>query len=341
MTTKRVRWGTVIGASGVALATAVGLTAPTAVASAAQVSQARVQATSIPGGYNISGKKVLLDIYDPESNSFFVPLENGAKAAASLFGLNLTIDFANNDDSTAVSQIKTAIASKYAAVIAKTPDAAVYNAACAVVKAGIPFIAVNQTYTGNCITTYIGQTEFSAGAEVASWMASNGLLKKGDKVFCPVETPQETYAIGRRAGVDSVLSKMGIANCSEIATGDDQAPAKSAMVEYLLGHKTTNVLIALGGTPLSEAVAATTAAGLHIPIGGFDLSFPSILTGLEKGQISVSINQEPYAQGFDSVQEIALFLKYGVAPFNINTSDNALITKANVGSLSSLVPNYQ
>ena len=113
------------------------------------------------------------------------------------------------------------------------------------------------------------------------------------------------------------------------------------MVEYLLGHKNTNALIALGGTPLSEAVAATTAAGLHIPIGGFDLSFPSILTGLENGSISVSINQEPYAQGFDSVQEVALDLKYGVAPFNINTSDNALITKANVGALASLVPNYQ
>jgi hypothetical protein len=65
------------------------------------------------------------------------------------------------------------------------------------------------------------------------------------------------------------------------------------------------------------------------------------LTGLENGSISVSINQEPYAQGFDSVQEIALYLKYGVALFNINTSDNALITKANVGALASLVPNYQ
>jgi simple sugar transport system substrate-binding protein len=299
-----------------------------------------VAQAGIPGGYNITGKKVLVDIYDPESNSFFVPLENGAKAAASLFGLNLNIEFADDDDSTAVSQIKTAIASGYAGVVAKTPDAAVAGAACAVVKANMPFIAVNQTYASPCIKTYIGQTEFAAGAEVASWMVTEGLIKKGDNVFCPVETPQETYAVGRRAGVDSVLGKLGI-TCSELGTGDDQAPAKSAMVEYLLGHKSTNALIALGGTPLSEAVAATTSVGLHIPIGGFDLSFPSILTGLENGSISVSINQEPYAQGFDSVQEIALYLKYGVAPFNINTSDNALITKANVGALASLVPNYQ
>ena len=340
MIAKRVKLGSVIGAIGVAAATAVALTAPSTVSAAPKPEVTRVAQAGIPGGYNIAGKKVLVDIYDPESNSFFVPLENGAKAAASRFGLNLNIEFAGNDDTTAVSQIKTAIASGYAGVIAKTPDAAVAGAACAVVKAGIPFIAVNQTYTSPCINTYIGQTEFAAGAEVAQWMVTHGLIKKGDNVFCPVETPDETYAIGRRGGVDSVLGKLGI-TCSELGTGDDQAPAKAAMVEYLLGHKNTNALIALGGTPLSEAVAATTAAGLHIPIGGFDLSFPSILTGLENGSISVSINQEPYAQGFDAVQEIALYLKYGVATFNINTSDNALITKANVGALASLVPNYQ
>lgn len=340
MVARRMKWGSALGAIAAATATAVGLLAPSAVASAAKPAVHKASYVSSAGGYNIKGKKVLLDIYDPASNSFFVPLENGAKLAAQMFGLNLTIDFADNSDSTATSQIKTAIASHYAAVIAKTPDAAVANAACAVVKAGIPFIAVNQTYSSPCISTYIGQTEFSAGAEVASYMVQKGLIKKGDHVFCPVETPQESYAIGRRAGVDSVLGKLGI-TCDELGTGDNQAPAKAAMVQYLLGHKNTNVLIALGGTPLSEAVAATHEVGLKIPIGGFDLSFPSILTGLENGSITVSINQEPYAQGFDSVQEIALLLKYGVAPFNINTSDNALITHQNVKSLAPLVPNYQ
>ncbi|MGH9107777.1 MAG: substrate-binding domain-containing protein [Acidimicrobiales bacterium] len=324
-------------------ATTVALTANSAVASqtaAQRAALARFPAATIPGGYNITGKKILLDIYDPASNSFFVPLENGAKAAAHVFGLKLTTEFANNDDSTAVSEIKTAIASHYAGIVAKTPDAAVAGTACPAVKAGLIYIAVNQSASSPCIKTYIGQTEFAAGAEVASYMVSKGLIKKGDAVFCPVETPQETYAIGRRAGVNSVLAKLGI-TCSEIGTTDSQAPAKSAMVEYLLGHRTTKALIALGGTPLSEAVAATHSVGMHIPIGGFDLSFPSILTGLENGSITVSINQEPYAQGFDSVAEVALDLKFGIAPFNINTSDNALITKSNVKALAPLVPNYQ
>jgi simple sugar transport system substrate-binding protein len=349
-----LRWGAALSAAAMATAGAVALTVP-GLAGASQLAVqkaalARLGAlapmassggVSIPGGYNIAGKKVLLDIYDPASNSFFVPLENGAKAAAKLFGLNLTIEFADNSDSTAISQIRTAIASHYAGVAAKVPDAGVASTACPAVKAGLVFISVNQTAPSPCINVYIGQDEVKAGALVAKYMVQHGLIKRGDHVFCPVESPTETYAHLRRAGVDSVLGTLGI-TCDEIGTGDSLGPAKSAMVEYLLGHRNTNALIALGGTPLAVAQAAIKQAGLsHVAIGGFDLSFPEILSGLESGAISVSINQEPYAQGFDSIAEIALNLKYSVAPFNVNTSDNALITPSNVRALAPLVPNYQ
>lgn len=347
--TRRAKFRLVVGATVLAAASSVAASVPaTAGASqraAANTAEARalksLAGVSIPGGYNIAGKKVLLDIYDPASNSFFVPLENGAKAAAKLFGLNLTIEFADNSDSNAISQIKSAIASHYAGIAAKVPDAGVASTACPAQKAGVIFLSVNQTYPNSCINVYIGQDEVKAGALVAAYMVKQGLIKKGDSVFCPVETPTESYAHLRRAGVDSVLKSLGIA-CNEIGTTDSLGPAKSAMVEYLLGHRNTNAIVCLGGTPLAEAQAAVKQAGLsHVAIGGFDLSFPEILTGLESGAISVSINQEPYAQGFDSVAEIALNLKYAVAPFNINTSDNALITHANVKALAPLVPNYQ
>src|SRR6201987_874365 len=59
----------------------------------------------VPGGPSLAGKTVLLDIYDPESNTFFQPRVNGAKAAAAAFGLNLQIEDANGDDPTAINQI--------------------------------------------------------------------------------------------------------------------------------------------------------------------------------------------------------------------------------------------
>jgi ABC-type sugar transport system substrate-binding protein len=349
--TRRARWGAGFAAAVVAVAIAVAVTLPAAAktsrpASAGAAAKGLALASlaagpTIPGGNNIAGKKVLLDIYDPASNSFFVPLENGAKAAAKLFGLSLTIEFANSTDATAITQIKSAVASHYAGVAAKVPTAGVASTACTAQKAGVVFISVNQTYPNPCISTYVGQDEVKAGNLVASYMVKQGLIKKGDHVFCPVESPTQSYAHLRKSGVDSALKSLGI-TCDEIGTGDSLGPAKAAMVQYLLGHRNTTALIALGGTPLAEAQAAVAQAHLaHVAIGGFDLSFPEILKGLESKVISVSINQEPYAQGFDSVAEIALQLKYAVAPFNINTSDNALITPANVKALASLVPDYQ
>ena len=218
------------------------------------------------------------------------------------------------------------------------------NVACTAKAAGIPIVAFNvDAATGaatQCVESFVGQSFVSAGQLIAGYMVDKGLIKRGDQVLCPVESPNEEYAVARKQGVEDVLAPLGI-QCAEIGTGDDLAPAKADMVQYLLGHHTTAAIIALGGTRLAEAPAAIKAAGLTIPIAGFDLSFPSIVTGIQNGSIVASVNQEPYAQGFYSIEELALQIKFGIPPSNIDTSDNALITKANVGSFASLVPNYQ
>jgi simple sugar transport system substrate-binding protein len=299
---------------------------------------------AVSGGVSLAGKTVLFDIYDPESNTFFQPAVEGATAAAAAFGLKLQIEYANGDDTTAISQIKTAIASGYAGIAAKLPDIGVANTACTAKAAGIPFVSFNtDAATGasaQCVESFVGQSFVSAGQLIAGYMVDKGYIKRGDQVLCPVESPDEEYAVARKQGVEDVLAPLGI-QCSELGTGDDLAPAKADMVEYLLGHHSTAAIIALGGTPLAEAPAAIKAVGMTIPIAGFDLSFPQIVTGIQDGSIVASVNQEPYAQGFYAIEELALQIKFGIPPSNIDTSDNALITKANVGSFAPLVPNYQ
>jgi ABC-type sugar transport system substrate-binding protein len=230
----------------------------------------------------------------------------------------------------------------YAGVVAKIPDTGVMGAACTVKAADIPMVALNTiTSDGtNCTESFVGQDFVSSGELIAQYMVSQGLIKAGNSVMCPVEEPSQSYAVLRKQGMENVLCPMGI-QCNEIGTTDDLSAAKSTMIQYLLGHHNTKAIIALGGTPLAESEAAAKAAGATVAIGGFDLSFPQIVSGIQDGAIAGSVNQEPYAQGFYSVEEIALQLKFGIQPMNINTSNNALITKANVGSFASLVPNYQ
>jgi simple sugar transport system substrate-binding protein len=299
----------------------------------------------LAGGPSIAGKTILWDWQSVASNTFGVPLLNGAKAAAALTGLKLDIEYGGNDDPTQANQIKTAVAKGDAGFAIGVADPGLNSALCAAHQTGAPVVTFNiNGSSGNaattCVQSFVGQSFVAAGQLIANYMVSHGYIKRGDHVFCPVESPSQVYAVQRRQGVNSVLSTLGI-TCDEVGTGDDLAPAKSTLVQYLLGHHDTSSIIGLGGTPLAESEAAIKQAGLKIPIGGFDLSFPQIVSGVKDGAIVASVNQEPYAQGFYAIMEIALDLKYGIPPMNINTSDNALISKANVGSFSALVPNYQ
>jgi simple sugar transport system substrate-binding protein len=338
-------------AGAIALAAAVPLVlsacAKSAVAGAGTSSSAATTSASGPvitGGPSLKGKTILWDWQSVPSNTFGVPMLAGAKAAAAAAGVTLQVEYGNNSDTTESQQIETSVARHVAGMAIGIADTGLNKALCDAHKAGIPVVSFNidgaSGSGASCVQSFIGQSFVAAGQLIATYMVQHGYIKRGDQVFCPVESPDQVYAVQRRQGVDDVLGKLGI-TCSEVGTGDDLAPAKTTLVQYLLGHRSTKAIICLGGTPLAEAPAAIKQAGMKIPVGGFDLSFPQIVTGLQNGSIVASVNQEPYAQGFYSVMELILELKYGIPPSSINTSDNALITKANVGPFAKLVPSYQ
>jgi simple sugar transport system substrate-binding protein len=185
------------------------------------------------------------------------------------------------------------------------------------------------------VQSFVGQDFVQSGALIAQRMINDGKIKAGDHVFCPVESPDQVYAVQRYAGVMQALRAIG-ATCEELGTGNDLAPAQATLISYLLGHPHTSAIIALGGTPLSVAPAAIKKANLNIPIGGFDLS-SDILTAIKSGVITATVDQQPYTQGYQSIMELVLYLKYGLTPADINTSHNALIDKTNVDQVASLV----
>ena len=294
---------------------------------------------SLSGGTDISGKTILFEIKSGPSNSFFVPVVNGAKAAAALTGLKLQIQYGNDDDATIVSQMNTAIASNVIGIAVTVPDAGLNKVVCDARAKNIAVVAFNTNgATGQgatCVQSFVGQDFVLSGALIAQRMINDGKIKPGDHVFCPVESPDQVYAVQRYQGVKQALDSIG-AKCEVLGTGNDLAPAQSTLVSYLLGHPHTAAIIALGGTPLSVAPAAIKKANLNIPIGGFDLS-PDILKAIKSGVINATVDQQPYTQGFQAVIELALYLKYGITPANINTSNRALIDSTNVDQVVPLV----
>ena len=295
--------------------------------------------SGLSGGTDISGKTILFEIKSGASNFFFVPAVNGAKAAAAMAGLKLQIQYGNDDDATMINQMNTAIASNVAGIAVTVPDAGLNKVVCDARAKNIPVVAFNTNgATGqgaSCVQGFVGQDFVLSGALIAQRMINDGKIKPGDHVFCPVESPDQVYAVQRYAGVKQALSAIG-ATCEVLGTGNDLAPAQATLVSYLLGHPKTSAIIALGGTPLSVAPAAIKKANMSIPIGGFDLS-SDILAAIKSGVITATVDQQPYIQGFQAVMEIALYLKYGITPSNINTSNRALIDSTNVAQVVPLV----
>jgi simple sugar transport system substrate-binding protein len=293
----------------------------------------------LSGGTDISGRTILFEIKSTPSNSFFVPVVNGAKAAAAIAGVKLQIQYGSDDDTTIVNQMNTAIASNVAGIAVSVPDAGLNKVVCDARAKNIAVVAFNTNgATGQgaaCVQSFVGQDFVASGSLIAQRMINDGKIKPGDHVFCPVESPEQVYAVQRYAGVKQALDAIG-ATCEELGTGNDLAPAQATLVSYLLGHPKTSAIIALGGTPLSVTPAAIKQAHLNIPIGGFDLS-PDILSSIKSGVITATVDQQPYTQGFQSVMGIALYLKYGLTPANINTSNRALIDKTNVDQVVNLV----
>ena len=69
-------------------------------------------------------------------------------------------------------------------------------------------------------------------------------------------------------------------------------------------------------------------AGLKIPAGGFDVS-KEILDDIKNGRLIATVDQQPYSQGFYAVTQLALNLKYGLYPSEMDTGGVRPVDKTN------------
>jgi simple sugar transport system substrate-binding protein len=299
---------------------------------------------SFKGGEDIAGKKVLFIHANDSGNVFDKPVIAGSKAAAELTGLKVETQFSNNNSNKLRSIFQSGVAEKVAGIVVSVPDASLNGPICAARKAGIPVITWNVNGTTgegrDCVMAFLGQDFVTTGAVIGQRMIDDGLIKAGDKVFCPVEYPNSDYAAQRAAGVDKALGTIG-AKCDVVGIGADLAKARTTMTQYLLGHRDTSAIVSLGGTGTSVATDAVKQSGLKkVEVGGFDLT-PQVIKGIKSGGINATVDQQPYSQGYLAVMEMGLYLKFGLFPSDVATGGTGLVDKSNVDVVSRLVPDFR
>jgi simple sugar transport system substrate-binding protein len=101
-----------------------------------------------------------------------------------------------------------------------------------------------------------------------------------------------------------------------------------------------DAIVGLGSVPLTVAPKAMEEAGIKVPVGGFDLT-PEIIQGIEDGVITATVDQQPYSQGFYAIAQLALWLKYGLYPSDMDTGGMGLVDASNVQTVKELVGKYR
>ena len=280
---------------------------------------------------------ILLVPWSQSSNAFFEAVVSGAKDAAAQQGISLDIQFGEEDQSREKTILETAVANKADAIAVNIADDNAYkDIMCKAMDLHIPVVTFNIDDSrhgapgSSCRMAFIGQNFIAAGYALGKRMIAEHHLKKGDHVFTPVEAPQATYAVQRHEGVQKALDEIG-ATSEILGTGNDHSQALNLMTQYLLGHPDTAAVIGLGQTPTSQAAQSIKDAGLTIPAGGFDIS-QDILDDIKAGRITAAVDQQPYSQGYFAVTQLALNLKYGLYPSDMDTGGTGLVDKSNYQS---------
>lgn len=197
----------------------------------------------------------------------------------------------------------------------------------------IPVIAFNidasRGKTGNLSSI---TQDFHAAGETLGRRAS-AAIPKGANVIVTVHDDGVSALEERLAGIQIGLKDHAI-NWQRLCTGQD--PRKGA---ELLREATARFPVqAILGTGQADTEACGLAARHLAPaqpyVAGFDLS-PGIVDLIAQGYIECTIDQQPYAQGFYPVVQLALYLRYGLLPSSLDAGA-AFIDRFNLEAIQKL-----
>ncbi|MCY0900391.1 MAG: substrate-binding domain-containing protein [Firmicutes bacterium] len=315
---------------------------PALLGSALSVGGWRIAGSRLPSNARIAARatgRITIDMvtHACPSDSFWPPVFNGAEAAANALGVtldNIRLTSAQCGSIPAeVSNLETAISNHPTGIITTIPSNTAFSSALNQAKRdGIPVIAMNTAppeSAKNPYLAYVGQSNYSAGVGSGQTAIRMFHLKAGDTVAVVDHEPFNISLTAREKGITAALKPKGI-HVVYINTSDNPSTGASIVQAYLTVHPKTSAILDLGTTGTTQVVTALQAIGKlgKIPVGAFDFN-SATLHYIEQGVVSYTVDQQPFLQGYDSVEELVLLARYGVDPVSINTGP-VFLTHANV-----------
>lgn len=277
------------------------------------------------GDYNISF------VLHSLAGSFYTKMAEGAEAAAKDLGINVTVSAPNTSSSLdeQVSLLETAVSSGADAIATVTWDPSGFNNVIAEANAaGIPVVSFNQAAEGCGAACFIGQDYETAGYDLGKYMFD---LMGGKGTYIVASCgPTDVALVAREAGIDAAAAEYpDIKKITTIDIGTDLTNAYSVIENAYLANP--DVTAILGVDVFSEAIGSFIEdyeLEGKVYAAGFDLT-EGMLGHIKNGSVQLTVGQNPFLQGYYSVYECYMNLKYGVDFLDIDTGAQ-MVTKDNV-----------
>ncbi len=271
-----------------------------------------------------------------EENPFWAAVYRGAQDASKMLGVDFMFirPKEEGDLPAQLSQFKATLAQKPDGIIATIPHPDMFDEVIQeAIAMGIPVICSNtddpEGAKGNARLSYIGQDLVQAGYFLAQKLT--GGLPRGEKYhfLISIGGPGLVWAEQRAKGIITYLEEAGY-TYERLDTSMKMDVAQSRIQAYLQANPQTKGVIAVEYNHASAAKAAENLGYKpgDLLIGGFDL-VPEVLAGIKNGYIKLTIDQQPYLQGFLPIVQLYLMKEYGLGAWDVNTG-NAVVDASNV-----------
>src|SRR6266536_3795883 len=240
-----------------------------------------------------------------QGGSFWDIIRHGALAAAAKD--NITLKYSSDPAPTKqAALIQDAINSKVAGIAVTDPNpAAICPAIPKAVSSGIPVVMLNAGVANwqQCGgMSYFGQDESIAGVAAGKRLATAG----AKHVLCVLKATGQVQLEARCAGVQKGLGSEGTMT-KVYVNGTDNAAMLSSMTAKLTQDKTIDAVITLGAPVALVAIQAISSAHSNAKLYTFDTNAAEIAK-IKSGAVQWAVDQQPYLQGYESVDSLWLYL---------------------------------
>jgi simple sugar transport system substrate-binding protein len=275
--------------------------------SSSSSSSAAASGSSAAGIFGAKGSYKFTLVNHVTTNPFFAPTQTGAADACKLLGCSYQWTGSQTSNvSEMVNAFNSAVTAGVTGIAIPLVDQTAFNAPVQkALSAGIPVVAYNADVPKNGRLSYIGQDLFKSGQLLGTRIAQ--LVPSGD-VALFIATPGSLNIQPRIDGVQSVLKSHPSIKTHVVATGAAVPQELTTIQSYVQGHPSTKGMFAVDAGSTQSVAQTIQKQGLKGKIkgGGYDFLGPTAQL-FAAGYIQVSIDQQPYLQGFMPILQLYMY----------------------------------